>query len=382
VTATTYDCVVIGAGGFGSAALDHVAARGARVLGIDRFGIAHDQGSSHGHTRVTRQAYFEHPDYVPLLIEAYRLWDDLAQHCQQPLIDRCGLLLAGRPDGPAVAGTRQAARLHDLELQDVSQLRLAKDFPGFQIPDEFDAVWEAEGGYLFVEDAVRAHIARAQHRGAVLRTPETVLEWAPVGDAFEVVTDRDRYHCGSLIIAPGAWVPNLLPELEVDWEIVRKPLFWFPTSSHDYDRSRGAGVFFLETAGGEFYGFPSLDGQTVKLAEHTGGQNINDPLAVDRNVLDIDLPPLANYLQSHMPGLSTSPARHVVCLYTRTPDRHFIVDKHPRHNGVAIACGFSGHGFKFTPVIGSVLADLALDGTTDHAIDFLAATRPGLLSSD
>jgi len=374
--------VVIGAGGFGSAALDHVAARGATVLGIDRFGIAHDQGSSHGHTRVIRQAYFEHPDYVPLAIESYRLWDDLAAHSSAVLIDRCGLLLAGSPDGPAVAGTRQAAALHGLELESLSRDRLARDFPGFSIPEDFDAVWEAAGGYLFVEDAVAAHIARATQRGAKLKTHETVIGWSRVGESFEVLTDRDRYQAGSLIVAPGAWVPDLLPDLEVAWEIVRKPLFWFPTRTDHYDRERGAGVFFLETPGGEFYGFPSLDGETAKVAEHTAGQIIADPLTVDRDVLSIDLPPLAQYLNAFMPGLSRTPSRHAVCLYTRTPDRNFIVDHHPQHQHVAIACGFSGHGFKFTPVIGSVLADLALEGETSHSIEFLSATRPGLLRSD
>jgi len=378
---TGYDCIVIGAGGFGSAALDHVAARGASALGIERFGIAHDQGSSHGHTRVIRQAYFEHPDYVPLLVDAYELWDDLSAHSRQPLISRCGLLLAGLPDGPAVAGTRKAAKLHGLDLQDVAPGRLASDFPGFAIPDNFDAVWEAAGGFLFVEDAVAAHVARAVDHGAVLQTGETVVGWSRVGDAFEVVTDRDRYQAGSLIVAPGAWVPQLLPGLEVAWEIVRKPLFWFPARPNQYDHSQGAGVFFLETPGGEFYGFPSLDGQTVKVAEHTAGLEISDPLNVDRDVLAVDLPPLVDYLQSFMPGLSVEPTRHTVCLYTRTPDRNFIVDQHPDHAGVAIACGFSGHGFKFTPVIGSVLADLALEGQTRHSIEFLSVTRPGLLRS-
>ena len=376
---TSYDCIVIGAGGIGSAALDHVASRGASVLGIERFGIAHDQGSSHGHTRVIRQAYFEHPDYVPLLVDAYRLWDDLADHSGQPLISRCGLLLAGVPDGPAVAGTRHAARLHGLDLQDVSRGRLDNDFPGFTIPDDFDAVWEAAGGFLLVEDAVAAHIARAIEHGAVLHTEETVVRWSRVGKSYEVVTDRGHYRAGSLIIAPGSFVPGLLPELDVAWEIVRKPLFWFPARSGLYDHSQGSGVFFLETSGGEFYGFPSLDGETVKVAEHTAGLEITNPLTVDRDVIDRDLPPLVEYLQAHMPGLSTKPTDHTVCLYTRTPDGNFIVDKHPGHDGVAIGCGFSGHGFKFTPIIGSILTDLALEGTTSHSIDFLSATRTGLM---
>ncbi len=376
-----FDCIVIGAGGVGSAALDHVASRGASVLGIERFGIAHDRGSSHGHTRVIRQAYFEHPDYVPLLIDAYRLWDDLADHSGQPLISRCGLLLAGTPDGPAVSGTREAARLHGLDLHDVTPARLNRDFPGFAIPDEFDAVWEAAGGFLLVEDAVAAHIARAVEHGAVLQTEETVRQWSRVGDSYEVVTDRGHYRAGSLIIAPGSFVPELLPGLDVAWKIVRKPLFWFPTRSEVYDHTRGAGVFFLETPGGEFYGFPSLDGQTVKVAEHTAGLEITDPLTVDRDVIDLDLPPLIEYLQSHMPGLLTQSTQHVVCLYTRTPDGNFIVDTHPEHDGVAIGCGFSGHGFKFTPVVGSILADLALEGTTGHSIDFLSATRTGLMRS-
>ncbi|MBQ17512.1 MAG: N-methyl-L-tryptophan oxidase [Planctomycetaceae bacterium] len=377
-----FDCIVVGVGGFGSGALDSVASRGLNVLGLERFGIAHDRGSSHGHTRVTRQAYFEHPDYVPLLIESYRLWDELAEDFGQPLLDRCGLLLAGHPDGPAVSGTRFAAAEHGLTLEDVSRKRLEDDFPGFAIPEEFEAVWEAAGGFLFVEDAVTAHIRRAVDRGAVLKTDETVISWTADNGAVEVTTDRGRYQAGALILAPGAWAPDLIPGLPIHWDIVRKPLFWFPATNDHYDRANGSGVFFLETPGGDFYGFPSLDGQTVKLAEHSAGLSIEDPLAVDRDVVDADLPPLVEYLETYMPSLSTTPDRHAVCFYTRTPDRHFVVDRHPEHSHVAIAAGFSGHGFKFTPAIGATLADLALDGVTDRRIEFLSATRPGLAPQD
>ena len=374
-----YDCIVVGVGGFGSGALDDVASRGLNVLGLERFGIAHDRGSSHGHTRVTRQAYFEHLDYVPLLLESYRMWDELAADCGQPLLDRCGLLLAGDPAGPAVAGTRHAAAEHGLALENVSRKRLADDFPGFAIPEEFDAVWEEAGGLLYVEDAVAAHIRRAVDRGAVLKTDETVISWSADRRGVKVTTDHGRYEAAALILAPGAWAPELIPGLPIHWDIVRKPLFWFPATNDHFERANGAGVFFLETPGGEFYGFPSLDGQTVKLAEHTGGLSFEDPLTVDRDIVAADLPPLIEFLETYMPTLSTTPARHTVCFYTRTLDRHFVVDHHPEHSHVAIAAGFSGHGFKFTPVLGATLADLALEGVTARRIGFLSATRPGLM---
>jgi len=377
-----FDSIVIGAGGFGSAAVDHLAARGASVLGIEQHGIAHDLGSSHGHTRVIRQAYFEHPDYVPLLQAAYSLWDELALDSGQDLIDRCGLLLAGLPDGPAVSGTRIAAKQHGLELQDLSRHDLESGFSRFQVPAHFDAVWEAEGGHLFVEQAVAAHLRRAESRGAVLQTEETVIDWQPSGSGFEVTTDKGRYSAGSLVITPGSWAPQLMPGIKVAWDIVRKPLFWFPTSGRHHHREQGAGVFFLETPGGEFYGFPSLDGETVKLAEHTGGLSIEDPVGVDRGILNIDLPPVVEFLEAHMPDLFPTPSKHTVCLYTRTPDGHFIVDRHPEHDAIALGCGFSGHGFKFTPVIGQVLAELALEGQTRFDIEFLSLLRPGLLWHD
>ena len=375
----TYDCIVLGVGGFGSGALDHLAARGVNVLGIERFGIAHDQGSSHGQTRVIRQAYFEHADYVPLMLEAYTMWESLERDSRQSLLHKCGLLLAGPADGPAVTGTRGAAEQHGLPLEEVPRERLAEQFPGFRLPEGYEAVFEAAGGYLEVEACVEAHIGRAMDRGAQLHTGETVTNWTSDGRTARVETDRGQYEAASLIITAGTWASQLLPDLPVPWDVVRKPLFWSPATTDDYNLEHGAGTFFLETPGGEFYGFPSLDGETVKLAEHTGGQSIEDPLAVDRRVLPIDLPPVHEFLNTYMPGIDLTPREHTVCMYTRTFDRNFVVDIHPGLNNVAIGAGFSGHGFKFTPILGAVLVDLALDGATERNIDFLSLARPGLL---
>lgn len=375
--AKTFDCIVLGAGGMGSAALYHLARRGVKVLGIERFGVAHDRGSSHGQTRIIRKAYFEHPDYVPLLLRTYELWHQLQDEFGEPLIDLCGLMLAGPPQGETIAGALQAAKLHGLPVETLTAQAARKRFAGFAFSDDMSVVFEADAGYLLVEKCVQAHAELAVRHGAVLQTGETVLRWTSHGGTVTVTTDRGEYAAARLLITPGAWSGALLPDVPIAWEVLRKVLLWFPVRAEAYRRDAGTPGFLYETAEGVFYGFPCLDGATLKLAEHSGGKPVEDPLNADRQLHDDDVAPVARFAERYLAGVAGPPGAHAVCFYTCTPDRHFLVDAYPAAENVHFAAGFSGHGFKFAAVMGEVLADLALQGRTEHPIGFLGGGRFG-----
>jgi sarcosine oxidase len=375
----TYDCIVLGVGGFGAGTLYHLAKRGVSVLGLERFEIAHDRGSSHGETRIIRKAYVEHPDYVPLVLSAYKLWNDLEAESGQTLFHNCGLLLFGLPDSEAIAGSRLAVAQHGVEIQKMDFDEARRKYPGYRFPDGIEVMYDADAGFLEVEHCTQTHVNQAQKHDAVVNTGETVVKWSSDGTAVRVRTDHNEYQAARLIITAGAWATELLADLSIPLEVVRKPLFWHETTSDHYNASQGAPTFYFELPTGDiFYGFPSIDGKTVKLAEHTGGKPVSDPLNVDREIHSEDTEPIASFISQCMPGLKTEPSRHSVCMYTLTPDHHFIVDRHPRYENVTIAAGFSGHGYKFTSVLGQAMADLSLDGKTDHPIEFLSINREAL----
>lgn len=372
-----FDCIVLGVGGFGASALYHLARRGVRALGVERFGVAHDRGSSHGETRIIRKAYFEHPDYVPLLHRAYDLWQELEAETGRTLYHPVGLFLAGPTDGDAVPGTQHAARLHNLPIESLTAREAQARFPGYRFPEGFGVVFEQQAGYLDVEDCVTAHIGRAVERGATLATNESVVGWHSDGQTVHVQTDRNAYTAARLIVTAGPWAAQLLAELHLPLQVVRKPVFWFSASAK-YDVAAGNSTFFFEMPTGQFYGFPRLDGRTIKAGEHTGGEPVADPLTVDRGQRPDDLTRISEFVRTCLPEADPQPVRHSVCLYTRTPDQHFIIDRHPVHANVVLGAGFSGHGFKFTSVLGESLVELALGGTARQPIEFLSLSRPCL----
>jgi len=370
-----HDCIVLGVGGVGAATLYHLARRGLRVLGIDRFAPGHDRGSSHGETRVIRQAYFEHPDYVPLLRKARELWKDLEARRGESLYQECGLLQAGPANGVVVPGVLRSAREHGLAVEELSRADTQRRFPGFKLAEGMSVVFERTAGYLRVESCVRAHAEEATRAGAQIIVGEAARSWRRAGSGVEVVTDRGAHTAGALVLCPGAWAPSLLTGLGVPLEVRRKPVAWFQTSSDAYREERGGTCFLFETERGVFYGFPDLPGSGLKAAEHTGGEPVLDPLTVDRSFRKDEAEVLASFLREHLPFVVPQPLRHSVCLYTMSPDEHFIIDRHPDHAAVVFAAGLSGHGFKFTSVLGAVLADFVADGATRLPVDFLSLAR-------
>lgn len=371
----TYDAIVLGAGGVGSAALYELARRGVRAVGIDRWQPPHDRGSTHGQTRAIRQAYFEHPDYVPLVQTAYRLWHELEERAGRQLFHRIGVLEMGPADGVVVPGVLQAAEQHGLDVEQFTACEIKRRWPGLRLPHELTGVFDPHAGYLLVEDCVEAHLAAAQNAGAELRTNVEVLGWKVNDHEVRVETSAGPMEAGCLVVTAGAWAGRLLSDLNLELSVLRKSLFWFAAPDADYDVPSGLPVFLFELPHGVFYGFPKLDDRGLKIAEHSGGRAVEDPLTVDRTIDAEERRRLADVVAAHLPGVSQHVTGHVVCLYTMSPDENFMVDRHPAHPNIVFAAGLSGHGFKFSPALGRALADLALDGSTDLPTGFLSLDR-------
>lgn len=369
------DAIVVGTGGAGSAALDHLARRGAQVLGLDRFPPGHARGSSHGDTRVIRLAYFENPDYVPLLRRAYELWDELSAFAGRDLIHRTGLIQVGPAGGDMVTALDACAKKYQLELEIFDGADLEERFPGFRPAEGDKVVYEKVGGYLDVEDCVVAHTARAVNAGARLVIGEAVQKIDAGEDSVVVTTDRAEYRAAKLVLCPGAWAVDLLAELRVPLKILRKSLFWYEPRSADYDRKNGAPVYLYQTPEGVFYGFPRIDARGMKVAQHSFGETVADPLAVDRTLRASERLHVESFLERHLPSAGGALTGHAVCMYTMTPDENFLLGVHPDHPRIALAAGLSGHGFKFTSVLGEILADLTLYGRTAMPVDFLSPRR-------
>ncbi len=373
-----YDVIVLGVGGMGGAALWRLAQRGVKVLGLEQFDVAHDRGSSHGATRLIRRAYFEHPDYVPLVDRAYALWSELEAAASRKLLHRCGLMLAGEPNGAVIGGVERAAREHQLKIETVPRADWSARFPALQIDPAMRVLYEPDAGFLEVENCVRAHVELACAAGATILTRERVIDWFADRTGARVTTDRASFAARHLLICGGGWTGALLSSLRLPLSIRRKTVSWFADPQQAYAHARGCPVFGFESCGGFYYGFPAIDALGVKVSDHAGGDAVADPDVLDRVVHENDDEPLRRFVQRHLPRLSTTITQRSVCMYTMTPDEHFIVDRHPQYPQVLYACGFSGHGFKFAPVIGAVLADWVTEGETSYPIDFLRASRRSL----
>jgi sarcosine oxidase len=371
----TYDVIVLGLGGMGTAAACELARRGRRVLGIEQFEVGHQRGSSHGQTRIIRKAYYEHPDYVPLLRRAYERWYDLEQQSGERMLLECGVLSLGSANSDVVAGVLRSATEHELPIEELGQAELARRFPQFRCDDSWRGVLEREAGLLFVERCVTAHASEARRHGAELHEHEEVLGWRADDRHVEVVTKSDRYAAERLVVAAGAWATRLLDDIGVPLSVMRQVAMWFDVSSPaDFRRDRFP-CYCVDTPAGFFYGFPMLDLLGIKVARHYGAAELSDPSAVDWQTRALDEPPVREFLQAHLPGIDGEVTSASVCMYTLTPDRHFVIDLHPRHANVAVAAGFSGHGFKFASVVGEILADLCEHGATTAPIEMFRARR-------
>lgn len=369
------EAIVLGLGGMGSSTLYHLAKKGIPALGIEQFEKAHSLGSSHGKSRLIRKAYFEHSNYVPLLERSYSLWDEIAKRSGRPLFHPTGLILYGSPTKSTVlSGVRSSAKLHSIPIEELSPAVCAQRFPRLVVPEGFVGIYEPTGGYLEVENCVKAYCEEAERLGAELHFRERVIRWGKKGNAIQVVTDRQSYLTRKLLITAGPWSQDFLGELSVPLTVRRVPMYWFRCGT-GFTEEEGMPSFAFDLPSGFIYGFPALRGEGIKIAPHLPGAEVSDPTHLDRNFLESELGPVAQCIRSYLPGVETVPVQSAVCMYTLTPDSHFVIDQLPAFEGVFFAAGFSGHGFKFSSVVGEILSDLSTSGKTDQPIDFLRIRR-------
>lgn len=371
-----YDVIILGVGAMGSAAAYQLAGRGARVLGLEQFDIPHARGSSHGYSRMIRTAYFEHPDYVPLLRRAYELWRELEQVSGQTLLHLTGGLYLGRLKDPLISGSLGAAREHALAHEMLSREELRRRFGQFHVPDDFVGFFETNAGFLTPERVVAAYAEAALRRGADLRGHQRVLDWSRDGSGFVVRTREQTWHAARLIICAGAWSGKLVESLGVSLTVTRQVLGWVWPPRTDRFAYGTFPVWAMGHADGSLhYGFPMMpDNPGFKIAHHAP-QAVVDPDAPRTEPQIADESSFRPFLQSVMPDADGPLLALRTCFYTNSPDHHFIIDRLPGCDGVTIACGFSGHGFKFASVIGEVLADLAMNGVTPLPVGFLGLAR-------
>lgn len=370
-----FDVIVVGVGGMGSAAVYHLARRGERVLGLERFDIPHAMGSSHGVTRIIRLAYYEHPSYVPLLRRAYALWRDLQEAAGESLLYITGGVDAG-PDGSAIfEGSRRSCELHRLPHEILTSAELRERFPAYQLPPETRAVFQPDAGFVLPERCIVAHVEAAQALGAEVHGRERVLAWESRPGGVRVETDRGVYEAGRLVLSAGAWAGSLEPTLASLAVPERQVLAWFqPTAAALFRPSRFP-VFVLAVDEGHFYGLPvfGVPGFKVGRFHHLREQVAPDLIDREAHPRDEDL--LRGFARRYFPEGAGPTMALKVCMFTNSPDEHFIIDVHPRDPRVVIAAGFSGHGFKFCSVVGEILADLATVGATHHDIGLFRLDR-------
>lgn len=370
--ADVYDVIVVGCGGMGSGVLAHLAQRGARVLGVDRFHPPHDMGSSHGKTRIIRQAYFEHPDYVPLLMEAYALWSELEREVGRELFRQVGLLQIGPRDGVVVPGVLRSAKEHRLPVEHLGREELTRRFPMFGVEEGEEGVWEPRAGVLWVEECVRAHLEKALRNGAEIWTGTEVDGVKHEDGGVRIRTGRGEVVGRQVLFACGAWASTWMSGVAL--KVLRKQVHWYDMGSERYRAERGCPMFLVETGEDCYYGFPDLEGQGLKVGSHWGGQVVGDPGAVMRGVDDEDARGIEGFLERRMEGGWTL-RETSVCMYTMTRDEHFVLDQAPEDPRCWWMGGFSGHGFKFASVLGKLMSDVMLDGVRDQRLDFLSLAR-------
>jgi sarcosine oxidase len=357
-----YDVIVLGVGGMGSAAAYEVARRGRRVLGIEQFSLAHELGSSHGLTRIIRLAYAEHPVYVPLLRRAYELWRAFERRAGEQLLFITGGLDVGTAQSETIAGSLRSCREHGLEHEELDAAEVTRRFPGFRLPRELMAVYQADGGFVLPERSIVTHAAAAQELGAEIHEGERVIEWSPEGSGVRVRTDRGTYAADRLIITAGAWAAKTVPLLEQFAVPERQVLMWTAPLRPEYFAAGAFPIFNMEAAEGRFYGFPVYGVPGFKLGKYHHRGERTDPDRVDREIHREDEDVLRVALRRYFPDADGATLAMKTCMFTNSPDEHFILDRHRDFPQVSIAAGFSGHGFKFAPVIGEIMADFALEG--------------------
>jgi sarcosine oxidase len=367
-----YDVVVVGVGGMGSAALYHLARRGQRVLGLERFDLLHERGSSHGLTRIIRLAYFEHPNYVPLLRRAYELWRELEGEAGEKLLHVTGIVEGGER---ILDGVLRSCAEHDLEHEVLSGAEVAQRFPAYSLPDELQVAYQPDGGFVVPERCIVAHVAGALARGATLRARECVLEWEARENGVRVRTDRGEVEADRLVLTAGAWSQDVARLPAGSLRAVRQVLAWFQPTRPELFTPDRMPVFNLVLDDEHLYGFPAYGIPGVKLGRYERQGESGHPDGISRAPTLADETRLRELARRYLPDATGPTVALKTCLFELSPDEHFLIDTHTESENVVVAAGFSGHGYKFCSVVGEILADLAIEGATSHDIGLFRLDR-------
>lgn len=374
-----HDVIVAGVGGMGSAAVYQLARRGLRVLGLERFRAPHAMGSSHGVTRIIRLAYNEGPEYVPLGRRAYELWRELEARLGKQVLHITGSVHAGAPGTADFEETLRSCIAQDVPHEVLTSREVSARFPGYRLPPEMMALFQADGGFLAPERCIEGHVSVARELGADVHEEEPVLDWEATVDGVRVRTERAVYEAGALVLTVGAWAGKLLPELVGAAVPERQVMAWFEPRQPELFSPARFPVCIVTWNGGHYYGFPMFGIPGFKVGKfHDTGVRA-DPDALDRSRRPEDEAMLREFTEHCFPDAGGRLLEMAVCMFTNSPDRDFIIGTHPVYPQVSFAAGFSGHGFKFCSTVGEIMADLAERGETRHDLSPFDPARFGTL---
>jgi len=374
----TYDTIVVGAGSMGSAAIYHLASRQRQVLGLDQFEVPNDRAAYVGVNRIIRLAYAEHPDYVPLLRRAYELWRDLERLVGERLLVITGGIDAGTAAGAIVNGSLLSCKEHNLAHEVLTATELHRRFPGYNLPGDAIAVYQPDGGFLMSERCVVAHLNAAVALGAEVHGRERVRGWEAFDGGVRVTTDRGSYEARALVVTAGPWTARVVPMFAPIVVPERQVLLWADPKRPEHFQPERFPVFNMEVAEGRFYGFPVYHIPGFKIGKYHHRHERVDPDSVDRACYPEDEEILREAIRRYFPDADGPTLAMKVCLFSNTPDEHFIIDTLPDAPRIVVAAGFSGHGFKFCSVVGEIVADLVVDGNTRFDLTLFRMNRSAL----
>lgn len=382
---SSYDVIVLGVGSMGSSTCYHLAKRGYKVLGLEQFDIPHELGSHAGQSRIIRKAYGEGSDYVPLLERAYENWKTLESETGSQVYYKTGLAYFGAENDPFLKTVKGSSEKYKIPLNHLTADECSRKYPQFKLPQNFQRLEEPDAGFITPERSILLFVQQAVLNRAVIRTKEKVIEWKhEASGSVTVTTNRGTYKAGKLIITAGPWAGKVIPSLESKLTVTRQAVAWVKPKKWENFTLGKFPCWILENKEYDFYGFPILPVGTfagplgLKLALHYPGAETTDPDAVNRNTKQSDEKILIDFLNEFIPDGYEDTLMMKTCLYTNSPDQNFIIDYLPGFNkDIVFAAGFSGHGFKFVSVVGEILADLSINGSTKLPVDFLSAKRLG-----
>jgi sarcosine oxidase len=362
---TTYDAIVVGLGGAGSAGVYHLASKGMRVLGVEKYGPVHSHGSSHGKTRIYRTAYSEGPAYVPLVQRAQQLWLELQAASGQRIIQKTGGLVIGRRESRMVSGAIRSATAYSLPHDVLASDEIETRFPQFRVDESDVALWDPEAGALFPENCIQAHSSGAVDAGAELHYGETVRSWTSASEGVKVTTRTGEYRARTLVFTAGPWTPGLTSDIGLPLEIELQFVFWFAASKPEMVRPERMPAFIWDMGvEGQTYGLPDF-GDGVKIGSWAG-KVVPSPEAADRTLYESDAMPVRDFVSKSLDGVVSHEQESMSCLFTNSPDQDFVIGKHPRYPNVVVISACSGHGFKFTSVLGEIISHLVCNESLDY----------------